>query len=276
MYMKIFLTCFLFYHCIYFTFLYKDDDDNLILSDSLTFDKNCSLEIFKNESINNKSDTVILIIPGGAYKFVAEREGYPIVERFLAYGYSCALLTYKIGYGCYPENYNQGLESINYLSNKFKKIVLMGFSAGGHLAGILGTTERSKIPSVIGMVLCYPVISFIQEPHEESAKNFLGEKYNSKKFKKKFSIENRVNINTLPTFIWTTKEDKTVSYNNSLIMIEKLKEYGIKYQEKIFENGRHGLSLADQTTMIDNDMSYINPDVQQWVKMADDFIKGLI
>ena len=271
---KVLLLIILFYNCIDLTFIYKKDV--LILSQTLNFGGSCKLEIFKNNSNYIKSDTVILIIPGGAYSYVSNREGFPIMKRFVSYGYSGAVLTYKIGYGCYPENYNQGLKSIEYLSKKFKKIVLMGFSAGAHLAGILGTTERTKLPSVIGMILCYPVISFVYKPHIESAKNFLGDKYENIEIRKKFSIENRINKNTLPTFIWTTKEDQLVPYENTLVMIEKLKEYGVKYQEKIFEKGRHGLALADKTTMVNNDKSCINPVVAKWTKMADSFIEGLI
>ena len=147
MYWQIFsLSCILFYNFYYFKFLYKRND-KLNVS-NLVFEESCSLEIFKNNSNNNKSDTVILIFPGGAYKFVADREGKPVAQRFLSYGYSCAVLTYKVGYGCYPTNFIQGLKSIKYLSKIFKKIVLMGFSAGGHLAGFLGTSKRPELPSI--------------------------------------------------------------------------------------------------------------------------------
>lgn len=247
-------------------------------TETLEFDESCYLKIYKNQDSENtkKSETVVLTIPGGGYSYVADREGYPIVNKFISLGYSSALLVYKVGYGCYPTNYEQGLKSIERLSKLFKNIILMGFSAGGHFAGFLGTSERNKIPSVVGMILCYPVITFGEKAHIGSAKNFLGNKFKDDQQRKKYSIENRVNENTLPTFIWCTKEDELVPYENTLLMEEKLKKYEIKHIVKIFENGQHGLALADESTMVNNNKKLINKDVQQWVKIADEFIESLI
>ena len=64
-----------------------------------------------------------------------------------------------------------------------------------------------------------------------------------------FSVENRVNSDTLPTFIWTVKHDKTVPYENTLFMLEKLTKYNVTFEYKIFEEGRHGIGLADQTAI---------------------------
>ena len=53
---------------------------------------------------------------------------------------------------------------------------MVGFSAGGHLTGLLGTTQRNKLFNTIGMILCYPVISFIKNAHKGSRDNFFGDK----------------------------------------------------------------------------------------------------
>ena len=247
-------------------------------TETLEFDESCYLKIYKNQDSENtkKAETVVLTIPGGGYAYVADREGYPIVNKFISLGYSSALLVYKVGYGCYPTNYEQGLKSIERLSKLFKNIVLMGFSAGGHFAGFLGTTERSKIPSVIGMVLCYPVITLGEKTHLGSAQNFLGDKFSDEEERKNCSVENRVTETTVPTFIWCTQDDSVVPCDNTLLMVEQLKQHGVKYVEKIFEHGMHGLSLADETTMENNDKNFVNKDVQQWVGMADEFMEGLI
>ena len=234
---------------------------------------NGSLKIYTNNK--PKSSIVILIIPGGSYAYVGFREGIPVVNRFLEFEYSCALLNYKCGYGCYPTNYNQGLKSIEILSKKFKKIIIMGFSAGGHLTAMLGTSEKKKLINVVGMILCYPVISFIEKFHEKSVENFLGDNSKNEKYKKEYSIENRVSSDTLPTFIWTIKGDKTVPYENTLMMIEKLRKFNVKFKQIIYESGIHGISLADETTVKDGNKEYINSDVQNWTKIACSFIDEL-
>lgn len=96
----------------------------------------------------------------------------------MSFGYSSAILNYTVHQNCYPVNYNQGLKAIKLLSSRFKKIILLGFSAGGHLSGLLGTTEREKIFNAVGMILCYPVISFVHKVHKGSRDNFLGNKNN--------------------------------------------------------------------------------------------------
>jgi acetyl esterase/lipase len=193
---------------------------------------------------------------------VQPREGLPVAKKFMSFGYSSAILRYSIHPNCYPMHYNQGLKAIKLLSSRFKKIILIGFSAGGHLSGLLGTTEREKLFNAVGMILCYPVISFVNKVHKGSRDNFFGNKNkNDEKNRKLFSIENRVSPNTLPTFIWTCRPDTTVPYENSLFMIKKLKENKVFHVSKIFKTGRHGIVLAEK-----------NKEVSKWVKLACNFI----
>ena len=141
-----------------------------------------SLEIFENKDISvkiktksdkiYKSEIVFLILPGGGYESFSSFEGAPVAEKFLSLGYSGAVLKYSYSKG-YPIHYNQGLKSIEILSEKFKRIILIGFSVGGHLSGLLGTSDREKLFNTIGMILCYPFISFVNKPHEGIREHFL-------------------------------------------------------------------------------------------------------
>jgi acetyl esterase/lipase len=224
-----------------------------------------------------KSDILFLIIPGGAYRGLGNTEKYPVVKKFYSLGYSTALLKYSVYPKKYPTNYNQGLKAIEILSTKFPKIILIGFSAGGHLAGMLGTTEREKLYNAIGMILCYPVISFVNNTHKPTRRNFLGkENENNTKFQKLYSIENRVNKDTLPTFIWTMKNDKVVPYQNTLYMIEKLKEKKVKFEYKIFEKGRHGISVADESVVRYGTKEYNNEEIAKWVELSCNFFESII
>ena len=197
---------------------------------------------------------------------MSPREGLPVAKKFMSFGYSCAILNYTVHPKCYPVNYNQGLKAIKILSSRFKKIILLGFSAGGHLSGLLGTTEREKIFNAVGMILCYPVISFEHKVHKGSLDNFFGNKNKiNKENRKRFSIDNRVSPNTLPTFIWTCKPDTLVPYENSLFMIKKLKENNVFHVSKIFKTGRHGIVLGEN-----------NKEVSTWVKLACNFVDKIV
>ena len=264
----------------YFTNIYKYEE-------TINLNKGGSLQIFKNHNKNEeietkagkiyKSDIVFLIIPGGSYEYLGMTERDVIAKKFFYLGYSSAILKYSVYPKCYPNNYNQGLSSIKILSSKFPKIIIMGFSAGGHLAGLLGTTERAKLYNSVGMILCYPVISFVKNVHEKSRRNFFGdENENNEKNRQLFSIENRVNKDTLPTFIWTIQDDQVVPYENTLFMIGKLKEFNITYGSIVFEKGRHGMALADHFSIKYGIKEYENKTVSKWVQSACDFVGKVV
>ena len=226
---------------------------------------------------NSKSDKVFLIIPGGAYRIVSPLEGLPIAKKFYSYGYSTSILTYSVYPKNFPSNYNQGLQALKILSSKFSKIIIVGFSAGAHLTGLLGTSGKKNIYNTVGMILCYPVISFLNKVHIPSRNNFFGKgKEKDEKLWEKYSIDKRVNNETISTFIWTIKPDKLVPYENSLFMIKSLKKNGIKYKAEIFEDGVHGMALADELSIRFNNKKYINPQVAKWPELAINFFENLI
>ena len=127
------------------------------------------------------------------------------------------------------------------------------------------------------MILCYPVISFVNKVHIHSRSNFFGNKNkNNKENQKLFSIENRVTSKTLPTYIWTIENDKTVPYENTLYMIEALKKNNVKYQSKIYKKGRHGMALDDDSAIRHGIQEYKNKDIAKWVYLASDFMEEII
>lgn len=244
------------------------------------------LEVFENQDKSTeiltkngkiyKSQVLFLVVPGGGYEFLADNESIPVAKKFFSLGFSTAILNYSFS-KCYPIHYNQGLKSIELLSKKFPKIIIIGFSAGGHLTGLLGTTEREKLFNAVGMILCYPVISFVKTVHEGSRKHFFGDKMeNNEENQKRFSIDNRVTSNTLPTFIWTLRHDTCVPYENSLYMIEKLKENNVLFDSRIFETGNHGIVFADEKVVVDGVEKYKNEEVSKWLGIALDFMDKVV
>ena len=151
--------------------------------------------------------------------------------------------------------------------------MVVGFSAGGHLASLLAT-EKEKY-NLEAAVLAYPVISLKEYTHEDTAKNFLGALISDEE-RIKYSSQYRVNKDTVPTFIWTTKDDETVPYENTLMMKEALDKYHIKNEVMIFPHGVHGLALADETAVVSgNKEVFFRPDIAIWFTKAINFIKEL-
>ena len=79
-----------------------------------------------------------------------------------------------------------------------------------------------------------------------------------------------VNEHTPPVFIWHTANDDLVYVKNALNMAQALTEQGIPYELHVFEDGVHGLSLADETT---GEGPQINPDCQSWFDLAVTWLK---
>ena len=104
----------------------------------------------------------------------------------------------------------------------------MGFSAGGHLAASysikwnenwvaekLGVSSEELRPD--RMILCYPVITSGEFAHNGSFECLLGDKYDE--LKDELSIEKNINKDTPACFVWHTKTDNCVPYENTLMLI---------------------------------------------------------
>ena len=78
------------------------NEENSIKSKKIHLVEGGSLEIIENKDksieINTKSGKIyksqilILVIPGGGYVNLQPKEELPVAEKFLSFGYSCAIL----------------------------------------------------------------------------------------------------------------------------------------------------------------------------------------
>ena len=215
--------------------------------------------------------TICLVLPGGGYQLLSNRESGPVATKLNMLGYNTAILYYS----CKPRvPLEEGLDALKELSKDYDNIIVFGFSAGGHLASLLAT-EKEKY-NLKAAILAYPVISLSEYTHEDTARNFLGSNL-SKEERIKYSSQYRVSGNTVPCFIWTTKDDELVPFENTVMMKNSLDKEGIKNKVIIFEHGVHGLALADVTAVVNGDNeTYNRPDIAKWINEADSFIKEVI
>jgi acetyl esterase/lipase len=215
--------------------------------------------------------TAVIICPGGGYSVLAfGYEGTEVAERFNQSGIAAFVLKYRI-----PEDSTMVNKEIGPLQDAQraiqivrshaaewgidpKKIGILGFSAGGHLASTAGTHfEKNYIynPDHINlrpdfMVLAYPVISF-ENPygHMGSAHNLLGPNPAPEKIKE-YSNEQQVTDNTPPAFLVHAKDDGAVPYVNSTLFDEALKQHHIPEEIYLFEKGGHGFGMKNPTSTV--------------------------
>lgn len=230
---------------------------------------------------------VVLICPGGAYRLTSDREAEPIALQFIANGCQAFVLRYSVKPVCYPVALHQLAKSVVLIRENASrwhidpnKIIVAGFSAGGHLAASLGvfwntaeladmgyTSDQIK-PN--GLLLGYPVITAGVYAHKESFVNLLGSEQQNMA---KFSLENQVTEAIPRTFIWHTVADATVPVENSLLFATALQKANVPFELHLFPNGRHGLSLA--TPEVSPDNSFNEPEAAVWFDLFVTWLKQI-
>ena len=231
-----------------------------------------------------------LVLPGGGYSHHAEHEGTAIAEWLNGHGVHALVVRYAVGGGCFPRALHDVREALAMLREGDTELNVLrdhvgviGFSAGGHLAGLLATdsedVSRTERWTFAGRpdaaILCYPVIELreafsgrIPNLDAEVAERLLGGDA-SEELRGELSPSTRVTSPdegdpTPPMFLWTTSDDDSVSVLHTSSMLLSLGVAGVPHEGHIFRSGEHGLGLAED-----------NPEVAQWADLAVEWLTGL-
>jgi acetyl esterase/lipase len=210
----------------------------------------------------------VVVCPGGGYSGLAmNHEGVQIADWLNAQAITAVVLKYRLGpkYN-HPVELGDAQRAIRFVRAKGnelkvdpKRVGILGFSAGGHLASTAGThfdsgDKDSKDPidqlscRPDFMVLLYPVITFSGPyAHIGSRNNLLGKSPDAK-LVDLLSNEKQVTIDTPPTFLVHTSEDSAVRSENSVLFYLALKKNNVPAELHIYEKGRHGLGLGEKDT----------------------------
>ena len=192
----------------------------------------------------------IIDCPGGAYyKFCGAFEGTYWAEHFNAIGCAYAVLYYTFPKGD-PAVPRHDLEravgiflenAVNWGIDK-RRIGVMGFSAGGHLASTVAThPSKSWKPGF--QILFYPVITMGTGTHTRSRQELLGENP-SQALIEEFSNELHVTGDTPKCFLTYASNDTSVSPKyNSEAYYKALVENGVEVQRVVYPSGGHGWTV---------------------------------
>ena len=199
----------------------------------------------------------ILLCPGGAYEWLSPREGLPVAEAFEQAGWQAVVLEYTVDatapLGTLPLREAAWAVRTVRENPDFSggPVILCGFSAGGHLAASLGVhwkdavlfpdPRQRRLQRPDGLILCYPVITAGPFSHKPSIDHLTGGETEQEAY---FSLENHVDRETPPTFLWHTASDESVPVENTLLFARALQSAGVPWELHVFPTGKHGLSLA--------------------------------
>ena len=239
----------------------------------------------------NRKRPLVLVLPGGGYSFRSFREAEPVAVRMLGLGYSCLVVDYAVHPHLFPAAMLQVMAVIHHARQHAEawhidrtRIVLMGFSAGGHLAASVGVLwMRPHYAGKLGLqvedvrpnalALGYPVITTGRYTHEGSFDNLLDT--NAYLFAGTMSLETQVCRQTPPTFLWHTRDDDTVPVENSLLFADALREHEVPHALTIFPKGIHGISLSNREVFGPERFSEIQPEVARWPELFDSWYRAL-
>lgn len=224
----------------------------------------------------------VVIVPGGGYNHVSPREGEPIALRLLADGYQSFVLDYSVAPAVYPQALRELAAAVAWVRGYAEelqvdpaRVSVAGFSAGGHLACLLGAKwgEPGLAESVgataaeikpDALCLGYPVVTAGAFAHRGSFETLSG---GDEELTRGLSIEKLVSADFPRTFVWHTAEDGSVPVQNSLLLAEALAGAGVPFSLHVFPHGPHGIALANETTAFKGRAEQVQPQAQAWPEM---------
>ncbi|MBE6947639.1 MAG: alpha/beta hydrolase [Ruminococcaceae bacterium] len=233
----------------------------------------------------------ILILPGGGYSMTSPREAEPIAMAFYSRGYNTFILNYSCAPLRFPTALREAALAMDYIRKNAdafashpNKIAAIGFSAGAHLCGTLGTMyDCPEVADLVSgnqarpdaLALCYPVAVSWGNTHEGSFRNLTG---GDEQLRQRLSLDKLVRPDMPPVYLWHTREDSGVPVRNSLVLAAALEETGIPLAMNIYCKGDHGLSLANEQVYGVGNVPPHTKSVETWVDSCIEFFaeQGLV
>jgi len=202
----------------------------------------------------------IVICPGGGYGgLVTGPEGHGIAKWLNEHNIVGVVLEYRLPHGNKNLPLLDAQRAIRLVRSRAKrwgcdpkKIGIIGFSAGGHLASTAATHfddghPKSEDPVNVQScrpdfaILVYPVITMGAKTHGGSKNNLLGSNPKPEDVDL-FSNEKQVTARTPPSFLAHARDDRLVSPENSRMFHEALKANKVPSKYLELESGGHGLN----------------------------------
>ena len=226
-----------------------------------------------------------VIFPGGSYSILAgDLEGREVADWFTARGFTAFIVSYRLSSHGYIMpvplfDARRAIQTVRARAADYHiapdRIVLVGFSAGGHLAALASTEPVPGDPDAEDaidrvssrpdyVVLGYPWLGAISL--DTSHLNYC-KLYNlmdqCAQLTQEYSPELHVTKDTPPTFIYHTFDDQTVPVEQSLQYYQALVKAGVQSELHVFAHGAHGSGLGKD-----------DPSLDQWPVLLENWLRA--
>jgi acetyl esterase/lipase len=207
------------------------------------------------------SETHMIVLPGGGYSTHESHEAEPIAEWLDGLGLRASVFRYPL-----HARHPVPLEALRGEIRRRResgadRVGIVGFSAGGHLAGLAAlapTTNESE--SVDFVVMGYAITSMETATYRPSRIILLGE-HAAPQLRRETSLDALVKPSAPPFFMWHTAEDIYVPPEHTYRLARALAANEVPHTVHVFAHGPHSLGLARGAG-----------DVEMWTTLAASWI----
>ncbi|OIQ91746.1 acetylxylan esterase precursor [mine drainage metagenome] len=230
--------------------------------------------------------TAVVIAPGGAYLgLAANLEGRQVADWFATRGVTAFVLKYRLGSKyLYPVpllDAQRAVRWVRYHAHDYSiapnRIGMVGFSAGGHLTAMTGTTFDAGNPTAPDpvdrvssrpdfLVLGYAWIDAMLPPKPGKIPCYQ-ELMHLPKAQwpeyAKYYPTNLVTKQTPPSFLYATTDDGTVDVSASVNFYVALVNAGVPAEMHLFAHGGHGSGLGGA-----------NPSLDAWPRLLENWLRA--
>jgi acetyl esterase/lipase len=191
--------------------------------------------------------THVIVLPGGGYAAHAPHEAEPVASWLGQIGVQASVFRYPLNVR-HPAPLDAVRAEIGrQRAAGAERIGLMGFSAGGHLAGLAALAPGAAPDEMVQFaVLGYAITSMETETYRPARLILLGEDA-SPELRRSTSLDALVTPASPPFFGWHTAEDGYVPPEHTYRLASALAASGVPHAVHVFAHGPHGLGLAPGT-----------------------------
>ncbi|KQT16863.1 esterase [Chryseobacterium sp. Leaf404] len=221
---------------------------------------------------------VVLIVHGGAWKYGRKEHMIQIQKMLFANNIPSVNMNYRlvkkgITYREQLEDIDLAIEKFNSLSEKSELLpdnyILLGESAGGHLALLYGYKNPQRIKKIIS--LSGPtdffsdeyLKSFYSKYTSGSIQKMVGTKFTRKNLSEEFKTASPIaNVSSVPTLLFQGNTDFLVNQKQGLALDSVLTEKNIPHKLVFMENTGHAPRFFNKTKRD----SIIYPNILKWIR----------
>jgi acetyl esterase/lipase len=193
------------------------------------------------------TSTHVIVLPGGGYAAHAPHEAEPVASWLGQIGVQASVFRYPLNVR-HPAPLDAVRAEIGrQRAAGAERIGLMGFSAGGHLAGLAALAPGAAADETVQFaVLGYAITSMETETYRPARLILLGEDA-SPELRRSTSLDALVTPASPPFFVWHTAEDGYVPPEHTYRLASALAASGVPHAVHVFAHGPQGLGLAPGT-----------------------------